>query len=149
MIPIQTLMTGSTLIKKSKAMASLHGQTVANTWEVSQTMSGKATVKCTGAMEMYTKESGTMVLRLNKFLNPSTLISNSVVIRKKSCKIALTSYRRPAAYDANPRARGKKLGEVVHRVLQELLCALALASSRGIPPRLPAHLPSSWCPRKS
>lgn len=64
-------------------MAYLHGRTAANTWEVSQTMSGKATVKCTGTMETCTKESGIMALRLKKFLNPSTSISNCVAIRKK------------------------------------------------------------------
>jgi hypothetical protein len=40
-------------------------------------------VKCTGTMETCTKESGIMALRLKKFLNPSTSISNCVAIRKK------------------------------------------------------------------
>lgn len=67
---IHTMVSSST--KRSKVMESLHGQTGANTWEISQTMSAKATAKCTGATETYTKANGTMEPKSRKSHNPPT-----------------------------------------------------------------------------
>jgi hypothetical protein len=66
---IPTMVSFST--KKSKAMVSLHGQTAANTWVISLTMSGKVMAKCTGVMETYTKANGTTEPKLRKSHNPS------------------------------------------------------------------------------
>ena len=50
----------------------LLGPIAVNTWEILKTMSGKVMVRCTGAMETYTKANGTMGPKLNKFHNPQT-----------------------------------------------------------------------------
>ena len=72
LIPIRILMKENLLMRKSKVMEFLHGQTVVNTRGIFLTMSDKVTAKCIGAMEIYTRENGIMEFKFNKFHNLST-----------------------------------------------------------------------------